>query len=111
MRKIIFAATLIGAVGAAWSAIAGPGQCYDAYGRPVGPAYDTDHPNYGFLDSVVRRGGTCTGMQPNYNYGPRYRSDDDRRSRGYRNDDSRRSRPRGERPLPNQEPFFGDRSR
>ena len=114
MRKIIFAATLIGAVGTAGSAIAGPGQCYDAYGRPIGPTYDTDHPNYGFLDSVVRRGGTCTGMQqPNYNYGPRNRSGDDRRSRGYRNDDYRRSTPRGQHPNPNEPPgpVQPDRSR
>lgn len=81
MRKTVLAATVLGALGAALGAAAtahaGPGQCYDAYGRPIGPVYDTDHPNYAFLDSVVRRGGTCTGMnnpparrgyQPNYGY-------------------------------------------
>jgi len=109
MRKFVIAAGLIGAMGAAGSAMAGPGQCYDAYGRPVGPAYDTDHPNYGFLDSVVRRGGTCTGMN-NPSPRRRYGYDDNRRDnynrgddgydddrRGYRN---RGSRSREQRPPP-----------
>ena len=62
MRKIALAAGVAGALFAAAPAFAGPGQCYDAYGRPVGPVYDTDHPNDGFLNSVTRRGGTCTGI-------------------------------------------------
>ena len=62
MRKFVIAAGLAGAFVAATPALAGPGQCYDAYGRPVGPVYDTDYPNYAFINSVVRRGGSCTGV-------------------------------------------------
>ena len=99
MRKTVFAATVLGALGAALGAAgtanAGPGQCYDAYGRPVGPVYDTDRPNYSFINSVMRRGGNCTGVvsppgrrngyQPNYGSdgyrrdGYTYRPDQDRR--------------------------------
>lgn len=92
LRKFVIAAGLIGAMGAAGSAIAGTGQCYDAYGRPVGPVYDTDRPNYAFLDAVVRRGGTCTGMSnpPSRQRGRNYYDRDDHdgyrgrnRNRGY----------------------------
>jgi hypothetical protein len=73
MRKIGFAAIALGALAFATPALAGPGQCYDAYGRPVGPVYDTDYPNYNFINAVIRRGGSCTGVQPYYNpYGNRY---------------------------------------
>jgi hypothetical protein len=75
MRVLVTAAVLAGALGLALPAWAGPGQCYDAYGRPVGPVYDTDNPNYGFINSVIRRGGSCTGVQPGY--------DSDRRNRRY----------------------------
>ena len=61
MRKLAIAAALAGTFGFAAPALAGPGQCYDAYGRPIGPVYDTDYPNYSFINSVVRRGGSCTG--------------------------------------------------
>jgi hypothetical protein len=78
MRKLaIFtvAAGIVGLLGAA-PAFASAGQCYDAYGRPVGPVYDTDHPNYGYIDSILARGGSCTGVvtppSNSYNYGPRY---------------------------------------
>ena len=90
MRKGLLGATClaaIGLVGAASPAFAGPGQCYDAYGRRVGPVYDTDRPNYGFINSIIRRGGSCTGVvsppsRPQYNYyGRGYRND------GYRYDD------------------------
>lgn len=78
MRKIALAAGIAGAVFAAAPAFAGPGQCYDAYGRPVGPVYDTDNPNYGFINSVMRRGGSCTGVVSPPSR-PRYRDYD----RGY----------------------------
>ncbi len=89
---LTLAAALAAAVLAAAPAMAGPGQCYDAYGRPVGPGYDTDRPNYAFIDSVVRRGGSCTGVvsppsrrgyrNDGYGYddGYRYRRDRDDRS-------------------------------
>jgi len=95
MRKIALAAGLAGALFAAAPAFAGPGQCYNAYGRPVGPVYDTDRPNYRFLNSVMRRGGTCTGnvSPPNR---PRYRGYEQPSRpyyyRGYRNHDGDRYR-------------------
>ena len=89
MRKIILAAGVAGACLMAAPAFAGPGQCYDAYGRAVGPVYDTDHPNYGFINSVIRRGGSCTGVvsppsRPGYRYD---RPDRPYYYRGYRNYD------------------------
>jgi hypothetical protein len=62
MRKFVIAAVAAGFSGVAAPAFAGPGQCYDAFGRPVGPVYDTDYPNYAFINAVIRRGGTCTGV-------------------------------------------------
>lgn len=44
---------------AAAPAMAGTGQCFDTSGRPVGPTYDTDHPNYNFNRWVSDIGGTC----------------------------------------------------
>ena len=100
MKKLAIAAVLAGTFGLAAPALAGPGQCYDHYGRPVGPVYDTDNPNYGFINSVIRNGGSCTGVQPGYNpyqrrsyqydYGPRYDYDrgDRRDRRRYDRDDS-----------------------
>lgn len=67
MKKLAFAAALAGTFGLAAPALAGPGQCYDAYGRPIGPVYDTDRPNYSWINSVIRRGGSCTGVRPEYN--------------------------------------------
>ncbi len=88
MRKIAIATIVLGALGFAVPASAGPGQCYDAYGRPIGPVYDTDRPNYGFINSVIRRGGSCTGVQPEYNpnRGRRYFYDDDGSSRRFYRD-------------------------
>src|SRR3990170_906080 len=74
MKKLAIAATVAGALGLAGPALAGPGQCYDHYGRPIGPVYDTDRPNYGFINSVIRNGGSCTGVLPDYNPYPNYRS-------------------------------------
>jgi hypothetical protein len=100
MKKLAIAAVLAGSFGLVAPALAGPGQCYDHYGRPVGPVYDTDNPNYGFINSVIRNGGSCTGVQsgynpyrnrsPNYNYGPRY-DDHDRSRRRQDRDDARRT--------------------
>ncbi len=98
MKKLAIAAVLAGTFGLAAPALAGPGQCYDHNGRPVGPVYDTDNPNYGFINSVIRNGGSCTGVQSGYNpygrrtyqydYGPRY--DYDRQRRREERDDARR---------------------
>jgi len=83
MKKLAIPLALLAAAAVATPAMAGPGQCYDAYGRPVGPVYDTDNPNYGFINSVLRRGGSCTGVisppsRPNYGR-PNYYEDGDRR--------------------------------
>ena len=59
MRNFTIAAVVLVAIGLAAPASAGIGQCYEPYGVPVGPAYDTDHPNYRFIESVIRRGGSC----------------------------------------------------
>jgi hypothetical protein len=91
MRVLAIAATLVAAVGVTAPANAGPGQCYDAYGRPIGPVYDTDNPNYGFIQSVIRRGGSCTGVDPNYGQQRRYRGEGRYRDdRYYYNDPPRR---------------------
>ncbi len=73
MKTMLFAAALIGGLGAAGSAIAGVGQCFDRFGNPVGPSYDTDRPNYGYINSVLARGGSCTGVNPGWGYGPHTR--------------------------------------
>ncbi len=59
MRTMLVAAALIGAATAASPAAAGVGQCFDRFGRPWGGAYDTDYPNYGFINYVQRHGGFC----------------------------------------------------
>ena len=76
MRILAIAATLVGAMGFTAPAFSGPGQCYDASGRQVGPTYDTDNPNYGFIQSVIRRGGSCTGVNPGYGQERRRYRDD-----------------------------------
>ena len=66
------------AIGAESPANAAMGQCFDAYGRPVGPPHNTDNPPYGLICSVYRRGGRCTHVQDgwaisNCGLAPRYR--------------------------------------
>ncbi len=43
-------------------AAAGPGHCYDRFGRPIGGVYDTDRPDYNWLNWVKARGGICRGI-------------------------------------------------
>lgn len=64
MRSFAFATALVGTVVSAAPALAAVGQCYDAYGRPVGHAYDTNYPNYTFMQSVMRSGGACVAVNP-----------------------------------------------
>jgi hypothetical protein len=70
---------LLGAIAAVNPAAAATGQCFDAYGRPVGPPHSTDNPPYALICSVYRRGGHCThvtqqwtnsecGLTPRYQY-------------------------------------------
>ena len=54
---------MFGAIAAVNPAAAATGQCFDAYGRPVGPPHDTDNPPYGLICSVYRQGGQCTHVQ------------------------------------------------
>src|SRR5690349_21172844 len=80
MRKLACLAAALGALfvaGAESPAFAAMGQCFDAYGRPVGAPHNTDNPPYAFICSVYRRGGQCTSVQPgwaesNCGFGPRY---------------------------------------
>jgi hypothetical protein len=72
MRKIAIGVAALIALGAAGVAQAGPGRCFDAYGRPIGPVYDTDNPNYGWINSVLAQGGSCTGVASDYRPGGNY---------------------------------------
>ena len=55
-----FAGALLLAPGAA---AASSGQCYNAEGRPTGPAYDPAVPDTDWIAFVTARGGRCTGPQ------------------------------------------------
>src|SRR5262249_20377648 len=59
-------AIVLGVLGAESPAFAGKGQCYSASGKPIGGRYNTDRPDYGFIQSVIRSGGSCTGVSPSY---------------------------------------------
>src|SRR5215468_9098369 len=79
MRILVLAAVAIAAAAAASPALAATGQCYDAYGRPVGGPFDTFNPNRAFIDSVTARGGRCQvydrqGAYPPPAYAPGYPS-------------------------------------
>ena len=80
MRISSLAALALLAAGAATPAMAATGQCYDAYGRPVGGPFDTFNPNRAFIDSVIARGGRCVVYEtPAYapGYGYQYRDPND----------------------------------
>jgi hypothetical protein len=78
---IAAAVAALGAIGAQTPAQAAVGQCYDAYGRPVGPPHNTDNPPYGLICQVYRQGGSCTFVDPQWAagncginfYDPQYR--------------------------------------
>lgn len=80
MRKLLWAAAAMGALGAAATgapAFAAVGQCFDAYGRPFGPPHNTDNPPYDLICRAYAIGGSCTHVQPgwaqaNCGFGPRY---------------------------------------
>ena len=59
MRILASAAVIAALLVPTAPALAGTGQCYDAYGRPVGGPFDTFNPNRAFIDSVIARGGRC----------------------------------------------------
>ena len=64
MRAFALATALIGAVVSVAPASAAVGQCYDAYGRPIGQAYDTNYPNYALTQYVRQIGGSCVAVSP-----------------------------------------------
>jgi hypothetical protein len=73
MRILTAAAILAAFLVPAAPASAATGQCYDAYGRPVGGPFDTFNPNRAFIDSVIARGGNCTVVAaPGYPSAPGY---------------------------------------
>jgi hypothetical protein len=80
MKKLAMVTAALGAVamlGVGSPANAAMGQCFDAYGRPVGPPHSTDNPPYGMICSVYAQGGQCTHVDPawavgNCGYAPSY---------------------------------------
>lgn len=110
LATVTAALGLLGALATANPAAAGMGQCFDGYGRPMGPPYSTDNPPYGQICQVYRQGGQCTGVQPNwaanncgfqpryynrgydYDRGPRYRSRRDDYEYRYRRGETPRER-------------------
>jgi hypothetical protein len=63
MRKKLALLLILGSAFVASAASAGPGQCFDFAGQPIGPVYDTDHPNYHWLEWVQARRGTCSRIK------------------------------------------------
>ena len=53
-------------LGAAFAtpASAAAARCYDSFGAPIGPAFDTLYPNYHWIQWVQARGGACRAMTP-----------------------------------------------
>jgi hypothetical protein len=66
MRILASAAVIAALLVPTAPALAGTGQCYDAYGRPVGGPFDTFNPNRAFIDSVIARGGRCPVSEAPY---------------------------------------------
>lgn len=54
------------AIGAALAtpAAAAAARCYDSFGAPVGPVFDTLSPNHHWVQWVQARGGACRAMTP-----------------------------------------------
>jgi hypothetical protein len=78
---------LLAGIGVGSPAVAGPAQCFDGYGRPFGPPYDSSRPNYDMICRAFGIGGYCTNVDPQWavdSCGPRPRG---RYDRGYRYDD------------------------
>ena len=65
MRKLplVLAGALAGAALTA-PANAAPARCYDSFGAPVGPTFDTQAPNHHWIQWVQTRGGNCRAMTP-----------------------------------------------
>ena len=39
-------------------------RCFDSFGAPVGPVFDTLYPNHHWIRWIEARGGTCRSMMP-----------------------------------------------
>ncbi len=110
LATVTAALGLLGAVGAMNPAAAAPAQCFDGYGRPYGPPYDSSHPNYAMICQAFRMGGHCMHVDPQWavsscglnrrGYYDRghYDYDSRPRQRSRRQDYDRRHR--GDRPSP-----------
>ena len=77
ISRLLAGAGALALIGLGTPALAAMGQCYDAYGRPVGPPHNTDNPPYDLICRAYRIGGSCTHVQPgwaesNCGVGPRY---------------------------------------
>lgn len=44
-------------------AAAAPGHCFTAAGQPIGPVFDTERPNTGFINWVQAQGGECRALR------------------------------------------------
>jgi hypothetical protein len=60
---LLLAGALAGAALAA-PANAATARCFDSFGAPVGPTFDTLYPNYHWIQWVQTRGGNCRAMTP-----------------------------------------------
>jgi len=63
-RTIAFTSALALAAGVALAnpASAATARCYDSFGAPVGPTFDTLYPNHHWIQWMQTRGGTCRAM-------------------------------------------------
>jgi hypothetical protein len=55
---LIFAAALPAA-----PAAAAPAHCFDSFGAPLGPTFDTVYPDYNWIRWVQDRGGSCRALR------------------------------------------------
>lgn len=63
MRQKLFLLAGACALGLAAPAAAAPGQCFNAAAQPIGPVYDTEAPDTGFISWVQSRGGECRALR------------------------------------------------
>ncbi|MCW5771439.1 MAG: hypothetical protein KIT16_07390 [Rhodospirillaceae bacterium] len=63
MRSTLLALAGAGTLAFALPAHAAPGQCFDAAAQAIGPVYDTETPDTGFINWVQARGGECRALR------------------------------------------------
>ncbi len=74
MRKIAIAGMVLGATALGQPAAA-MSQCYDAQGRPVGPAFHSAYPDHALVQLVLRSGGRCVVIDAGPPPGARFQRD------------------------------------